>query len=60
MSDVGCICTCARAYPWVGQNGGLSNYLLPEQPTFGPQRYHKSAASQVTEGWLNMETTTIR
>ena len=55
MFDVGCICTCARAYPWVGQNGGLStNYLLPEQPTFGPQRYHKSAASQVTEGWLNM------
>ena len=25
-----------------------------EQPTFGPQRYPKSAASQVTEGWLNM------
>ena len=60
MPDVGCICTCARAYPWVGQNGDLSNYLLPEQPTFGPQRYPKSAASQVTEGWLNIETTTIR
>ena len=60
MSDVGCVCTCARAYPWVGQNGGLSNYRQHEQPTFGPQRYPKSAASQVTEGWLNMETTTFR
>ena len=33
---------------------------IENQPTFGPQRYPKSAASQVTEGWLNMETTTIR
>ena len=29
-------------------------YQQHEQPTFGPQRYPKSAASQVTEGWLNM------
>ena len=35
-------------------------YRQHEQPTFGPQRYPESAASQVTEGWLNMETTTIR
>ena len=29
-------------------------YQQHEQPTFGPQRYPKCAASQVTEGWLNM------
>ena len=48
------------AHHEAGQNGGLSNQWPHEQPTFGPQRYPKSAAWQVTEGWLNMETTTIR
>ena len=48
------------AHHEAGQNGGLSNQWPHEQPTFGPQRYPKSAASQVTEGWLNIETTTIR
>ena len=38
----------------------ILNCRSHEQPTFGPQRYPKSAASQLTEGWLNMETTTIR
>ena len=43
-----------QAHHEAGQNGGLSNQWPHEQPTFGPQRYPKSAASQVTEGWLNM------
>ena len=50
------------AHHEAGQNGGLSNQWPHEQPTFGPQRYPKSAAWQVyngalalvTEGWLNM------
>ena len=53
-TEVGCTCTCARAHLYLVQNGGLSNCRPHEQPTFGPQRYPKSAASQVTEGWLNM------
>ena len=44
-----------QAHRAAGQNGGLSNYRPHEQPTFGPQRYPESAASQVTEGWLNIE-----
>ena len=82
MSDVGCICTCARAHPFsisrkrpveLRQNvvygyGSIMGvfytcrrwgasvrahvqitfpYRQHEQPTFGPQRYPKSAASQV-------------
>ena len=95
MSEVECICTCARARPHFpdlanGRDqiqilcvnrdplglfctcrcgvhlhvrtctplGGTERRLIKlpahEQPTFGPQRYPKSAASQVTEGWLNM------
>ena len=35
------------AHHEAGQNGGLSNQWPHEQPTFGPQRYPKSAAWQV-------------
>ena len=46
--------TYGMAHHEAGQTAGLSNPVATEQPTFGPQRYPKSAASCITEGWLNM------
>ena len=52
--------TYGLAHHEAGQNGGLSNQWPHEQPTFGPQRYPKSAAWQVNRRLVEHETTTIR